>query len=120
MARVRVSAYGASGGASAAAPTTRWSAIAAAITCGVLLAAFAFASWTAALTKSAAADEPTHVVAGWMQLARGDLRVDPDEPPLWKFAAARAIAGVELPVDKRPDLWSRRHTHSWFRQPAKA
>ncbi|HEV2295262.1 MAG TPA: hypothetical protein VGR35_15525 [Tepidisphaeraceae bacterium] len=51
--------------------------------------------------------DPTHAVAGWMHLARGDFRIDPGEPPLWKFLAARPNAGVALPVDAHADLWSR-------------
>jgi hypothetical protein len=105
MPQTRVNSYGR--GEDDSAPPTRWRAVGAIVTCALLLAAFALASWTAVLTKSAAIDDPTHAVAGWMQLARGDFRVNPDEPPLLKFAAARAIAGYELPVNKHADLWPR-------------
>src|SRR5690349_14177899 len=104
MAAARVNSYGRGDDY---APPTRWRAIGAIVLCALLLTGFALASWTAALTKSAAIDDPTHAVAGWMQLARGDFRVNPDEPPLLKFAAGRAIAGYELPVDKHADLWPR-------------
>ena len=107
MARPRVNSYGTTGRAGDLTSSTRWGAIAGIVTCALLLVAFAITSWSAVLTKSAAVGEPTHAVAGWMHLARGDFRVDPDEPPLWKVVAARPNAPVELPVDRHPDLWGR-------------
>lgn len=107
MARTRVNSYGATERAGGPSPPTRWGAASAIVACAALLATFAITSWTAVLTKSAATGEPTHAVAGWMHLVGGDFRVNPDDPPLWKFLAARPNAPVELPVDAYPDLWSR-------------
>ena len=109
MARARVNSYGAAAAGRSGDLTspTRWGAVAGVVACALLLAAFAAASWSAVLTKSAAAGEPTHAVAGWMHLSRGDFRVNPDEPPLWKVVAARANAAMELPVEAYPKMWSR-------------
>ncbi len=107
MVRARVNSYGATGRAGELISPMRWRAVGAIVACAALLAAFAIVSWTAVLTKSAAVDEPTHAVAGWMHLVRGEFRVNPEAPPLWKFLAARPNARVALPVDQHADLWTR-------------
>ena len=33
-------------------------------------------------------DEPLHAIAGWLQIHEKDFRVDPEDPPLWKYWAA--------------------------------
>lgn len=107
MTRARANSSGAMERAGELEAPTRWGAVGTISACAVLLAAFAITSWTAVLTKSAAVGEPAHAVAGWMHLVRGDFRVNPQDPPLWKFLAARPNARTPLPADQHPELWSR-------------
>jgi hypothetical protein len=60
----------------------------AAVICLLLLVLYAALAWGAAATKSPTYDEPLHVMAAWLQWHRGDFRVDPENPPLWKYWAA--------------------------------
>jgi hypothetical protein len=80
---------------------TTWAAV---ITCAGLLLAFAALSYSAALTKSATIDEPTHLVAGWVALRAGDYRVEVANPAGWKMWAALADAGVTLHPSARGPL----------------
>ncbi|MEA2710151.1 MAG: hypothetical protein QOF78_2752, partial [Phycisphaerales bacterium] len=56
--------------------------------CSLLLALFGAVAFAAARGKSATYDEPLHVLAAWEQWHRGDFRLDPENPPLWKYWAA--------------------------------
>ena len=62
----------------------------------VVLVAFAALSYSAAATKNATIDEPTHLAAGWVALTRGDYRVEVANPALWKMAAAVPDAALPL------------------------
>jgi hypothetical protein len=64
--------------------------------CALLLAAFAGLSYSAALTKTATIDEPTHLVSGWLALRRGDYRLVVANPAGWEMFAALAVADVPL------------------------
>src|SRR5689334_5102210 len=52
-----------------------------------LLALYAFLAMTAAVSKSPTYDEPLHAVSAWLQIHESDFRVDPEDPPLWKWWA---------------------------------
>ena len=71
------------------------------LACLALVAAFAALSTSAARTKNATIDEPVHLVSGLVASRLGDLRIDPDNPPLWKRWAAWGDVG--LPVRFEPD-----------------
>ncbi len=64
--------------------------------CAALIATAAALSATAARTKSATADDPTHLVAGWRSLWDGDYRLDVANPPLWKMWAALGSPATTL------------------------
>jgi 4-amino-4-deoxy-L-arabinose transferase-like glycosyltransferase len=66
--------------------TDRCSRIAA-ITCLLLIIAFAAISYSAALTKNATADEPLHAVSAFVTTFHHDFRINPEDPPLWKYWA---------------------------------
>jgi hypothetical protein len=58
--------------------------------CAVLLAVHALVAWRAAASHSPTYDEPLHVVAAWEQWhgsGGADFRLDPENPPLWKWWA---------------------------------
>lgn len=61
-----------------------------------LLAAVAVARY-AALTDSVTVDEPSHLLAGYVAIERGDYRLSPDHPPLarmllsWPLATSGAV-----------------------------
>lgn len=54
-------------------------------------------SVTANRTKSATFDEPVHLLSSWLIVNRGDYRVNPEHPPLWKMIAGIPLIGV--PID---------------------
>ena len=54
-----------------------------------LLAVFAAVlAFFAVASKAPTYDEPLHALAGWQQLWLHDFRVNPEDPPLWKYWAA--------------------------------
>jgi hypothetical protein len=61
----------------------------------MLLGIFAAISFSAVLTKNATIDEPTHSLAGWLDLRRGDFRFETVNPSLWKMYAAIGNLGAD-------------------------
>jgi 4-amino-4-deoxy-L-arabinose transferase-like glycosyltransferase len=59
-----------------------------AVVVAATLLVFAALAWASVSSKSPTYDEPLHVIAGWLQVHEGDFRVDPEDPPLWKYWAA--------------------------------
>jgi 4-amino-4-deoxy-L-arabinose transferase-like glycosyltransferase len=66
----------------------------------VLAAIFGMLSWAAVSTKSATADEPLHVVGGWMATHYHDFRCNPEDPPLWKYWACIPCTTEQFPFDE--------------------
>ncbi len=66
----------------------RCGALPTALICSLLLAAFALLAHMAVISKSPVYDEPLHTFAAWLQVHRGDFRINPEDPPLWKYWAA--------------------------------
>jgi hypothetical protein len=66
---------------------------------GVLLAAFLSQSFLASRVKSPTFDETTHIAAGLSYVQTGEVRANPQHPPLLKTMAGLALllAGVRLP-----------------------
>jgi tetratricopeptide (TPR) repeat protein len=68
----------------------------------IVLTVFAFVYTTLAVRsyveKSATWDEPMHLTAGYVALARGDHRVDPSHPPLQRMWAALPLLLSPRPV----------------------
>jgi len=69
----------------------------------VVLSVFAVVFFTLEVTsytqKSATWDEPQHVMAGYLALARRDYRTDPEHPPflrMWAALPLLAIPGIKL------------------------
>jgi hypothetical protein len=67
-----------------------------------LLLLFAGIAHFAVSSKAPTYDEPLHALGAWQQLHLGDFRVNPEDPPLWKYWAAlpngpRAIRADTLP-----------------------
>jgi hypothetical protein len=54
----------------------------------LLMGTFVSLSWLAVNSKSPTYDEPLHALAGWLHLRHHDFRIDPEDPPLWKYLAA--------------------------------
>jgi hypothetical protein len=63
-------------------------ALATALICTLLLAAFAVLSHFAVISKSPVYDEPLHAFSAWVQVHHADFRINPEDPPLWKYFAA--------------------------------
>jgi hypothetical protein len=53
--------------------------------CGALLLIFAALAGSAVRTKSPTADEPNHVLSGWLWTRYGDFRSGYEDPPLWGY-----------------------------------
>ncbi len=74
----------------------------AALACPFLLAAYAVTSWTAWEPKGITFDEPVHFVAAALQTRESNFRLDPENPPLWKYYLAVANPGMNLKLDAPP------------------
>src|SRR4051794_35474384 len=61
-------------------------------------------SWLAAISKSPTYDEPMHTIAAWHELHRRDYRIDPEDPPLWKYWAALG-SGSHVDPNTNSTLW---------------
>jgi hypothetical protein len=70
-----------------AAPRARGAPWVTILICALLLALFAGMAHMAVISKSPTFDEPLHALSAWLQLRHGDFRVDPEDPPLWKYWA---------------------------------
>lgn len=71
---------------------------------GFLLAAGHLAlGWSAVRSLSATFDEPMHVAAGYSYWLRGDMRLDPNNPPLAKMLVAAPLLArsIAVPWDTR-------------------
>jgi hypothetical protein len=58
------------------------------VICAGLLLAFAGLAHTAVISKSPTFDEPLHALSAWLHLHFSEFRIDPEDPPLWKYFAA--------------------------------
>ena len=74
---------------------------AAAIECIALALSLGAMSYLAARTKSATIDEPLHLGAAAAHTWLGDFRVNPEDPPLWKYWAMLPHRRAELSLDSR-------------------
>jgi Dolichyl-phosphate-mannose-protein mannosyltransferase len=74
--------------------------------CAMLLAIFACLAWFSVREKSPTFDEPYHSMAGWVQLWQHDFRLDPENPPLWKYWAALLDGPHSLAADFQSPLWT--------------
>jgi 4-amino-4-deoxy-L-arabinose transferase-like glycosyltransferase len=72
--------------------------------CAALMAASVILQWQAWRDKCATYDEPTHLIAAYLQTAESDFRVDPENPPLWRYYIAAGMARVQ--VDRTSQLWN--------------
>jgi hypothetical protein len=80
--------------------------------CGVFLSAFGVTSLLAWHGKTVTVDEPIGIVGSWLQTHHGDFRVDPEDPPLWKYLAALGTRSEALPTETNPALWARLLTYT--------
>ncbi len=73
--------------------------------CAALLVMFACLAWFSARQKSPTFDEPYHSMAAWVQLWQHDFRLDPENPPLWRYWAALPDGPSALSADFHSALW---------------
>jgi len=73
--------------------------------CSLLLIAFTVIAWTAQIDKCATFDEPLHFLGAWVQTHYDDFRVNPEDPPLWKFYLAAGTDNAALKLDQHTALW---------------
>lgn len=71
--------------------------------CAALIAVSAILQWQAWRSKCATFDEPTHLIASYIQTAESDFRIDPENPPLWRYYIAAGMAHVQ--IDHASPLW---------------
>ena len=71
------------------------------VVCATLLVTFAALALFSSRSKSPTYDEPLHVLAAHMQTHFGDFRVDPEDPPLWKYLPGLAGGrdAIKVPFD---------------------
>jgi hypothetical protein len=72
------------------------------LSAGLLLALFLLHGFLASRVKSAVYDEPGDIAAGLSYLQTGEVRVNPQHPPLLKELAGLSVwlAGIRLPGDQ--------------------
>jgi hypothetical protein len=71
--------------------------------CAAALLLFAVLSYSAVSTKCATYDEPVYAAASYVALRYGDFRVEPEQPPLWKYWAAVPLVLFEPPLNANTD-----------------
>jgi hypothetical protein len=57
----------------------------------------------ASRTKSPTFDEPVHLLSSWLIVNKGDFRVNPEHPPLWKMIAGIPLIGKSIDLDLDSD-----------------
>jgi 4-amino-4-deoxy-L-arabinose transferase-like glycosyltransferase len=67
--------------------------------CAALLFTFAGLSWFAVRTKSPTMDEPLHAVGSYLHVFERDDRINPEDPPLWKYWAMAPHRRGSFPLD---------------------
>ena len=73
--------------------------------CSLLLVAYASLAWGAVRRESPTFDEPYHAVSAWVQLHRGDYRIDNEDPPLWQYWASLPNGPRAIRADFDGPLW---------------
>lgn len=74
--------------------------------CALLLGCFAVTAWCAVRTKSATFDEPPGLLAAWVLVHDHDHRIDPEDPPLFKYYVAAGTRDGDLARDHELPQWS--------------
>ncbi len=82
----------------------------------------------AARTKSPTFDEPMHALGAIAAWHLGDFRINPEDPPLWRYWAALCVGKSEVVIDQTSSAWNEipaafdrqfRFVHkTWFASPA--
>src|SRR4051812_40630274 len=75
------------------------------LACGVIAAAAVWVSYSALLTKSATLDEPLHAASAYAATYLHDYRLDPENPPLWKYWVALGLRRDALHIDPAAHGW---------------
>jgi 4-amino-4-deoxy-L-arabinose transferase-like glycosyltransferase len=70
--------------------------------CALALVFFAALALMSAWSKSPTYDEPLHALGAWLHLHHHDFRVNPEDPPLWKYWPALATTPQSIKVDLTP------------------
>jgi 4-amino-4-deoxy-L-arabinose transferase-like glycosyltransferase len=73
--------------------------------CAILLFCFAQTAWHGCRGKSATADESPALVASWVLVHDGDFRVEPEDPPLFRYYVAAGTRAQDMPRDHESRLW---------------
>jgi len=84
--------------------------------CAALLVVFAITARNAWRSKSPTFDEPTGLVAAWIQTHDGDCRCFPEDPPLFNYYVAAGTRAGDLKIDRESPLWPRmlrEHSAGW-------
>lgn len=75
------------------------------LTAVLLAAGHLVLGWSAVRTLSATFDEPMHVAAGYTYWLRGDMRLDPNNPPLAKMLIAAPLLARAIAVPWETKEW---------------
>lgn len=65
----------------------------------LIAVATSFHAYVASATKSPTFDEPVHMASSWLIVNKGDFRLNPEHPPVWKYLAGLPLIGTSLTVD---------------------
>ena len=70
-----------------------------------LMGIFALLAWGGIRGKNATYDEVLHTPASWVHTRYFDFRINPEDPPLWKYWAALPLLTSPLQVDRDSSSW---------------
>jgi len=73
--------------------------------CMALLGIFALLAWGGIRGKNATYDEVLHTPASWINTRYLDFRINPEDPPLWKYWAALPLLTAPPQVNKDSSSW---------------
>src|SRR5690349_13535069 len=73
--------------------------------CLLIAGLFSALSYRAALSKSPTWDEPLHAASAYAHTYSGDGRLDPENPPLWKWWAMIPVRRGEMLFDQTDPSW---------------
>src|SRR5688572_8804118 len=77
-----------------------------AIACTLVLLISAAISWTSSIRQSATVDEPLHAVGAYVNTFDRDYRLNPEDPPLWKYWAMLPHRTSDLRIDRNSSEWA--------------
>jgi hypothetical protein len=75
------------------------------VAAAALLLLFGTISWFAVATKSPTMDEPLHITGAYLHVFARDDRINPEDPPLWKYWMMLPQRAGSMRIDRDDDIF---------------